>query len=231
MNKKIFLISGCLLVLVSLVGYFSSTWFSPEPATDRGYALYWNTNRSLPGVENATLSWPVVEGLGDKVVEKRINDRLRALAEITPPPGGKLVTAVVNCTAHRAGPKVLSVSCERYLYFEHAAHGQTTVKTLNLSMPTGTPFELGHALAQGGLERITALAHRALEHGECPLFEPFGGVRLDQPFVVTDKGALYVMFQKYEAGPGYCGPLRAGIAPQEAAGLVAPAGPLGHLAR
>jgi uncharacterized protein YegP (UPF0339 family) len=152
------------------------------------------------------LRYPVVSGLPDKDVERRINHRIQDLIYQMIRDEGyaedltKDFTGNYKIRVNQNG--VLSLSVEMYSYAEGAAHGLTVVKSLTFDLKTGRVYRLRDLFRLNSNYRaiISDMIKKEIKAKDIPLIAKFMVISEDEDFYLTEN-ALVIYFQLYEYTP------------------------------
>jgi len=150
------------------------------------------------------IRYPQVEGLPNREVQDRINERLRMAFGWTPPSeeeGNWGSTLDVNYTVEQIG-RILVVQLDGYWYPAGAAHGMPSKEYFHFDLDTGAEYGLRDLFKPGSayqarLEKL--VSERILaERPDLDTTEP--SVAPDHYFAVTVEG-LVLYWYPYEIGP------------------------------
>jgi hypothetical protein len=152
------------------------------------------------------LHYPVVSGLPDKDVERRINHRIQDLMYQMIRDEGyvedltKDFTGSYKIRVNQNG--ILSLSVEMYSYAEGAAHGLTVVKSLTFDLKTGRVYRLRDLFRLNSNYKaiINDFIRQEIKAKDIPLIAKFTGISEDEDFYLTEN-ALVIYFQLYEYTP------------------------------
>lgn len=180
------------------------------------------------------LRYPVVSGLPDKDVERRINQRIQDLIYQMIRDEGfvedltKTFTGNYKIRVNKNG--VLSLSVEMYSYAEGAAHGLTVVKSLTFDLKTGRVYRLRDLFRLNSNYRaiISDFIKQEIKAKDVPLIAPFTVISEDEDFYLTEN-ALVIYFQLYEYTPYAFGIPEFAIPYRALQRVINPKGPIAKL--
>lgn len=152
------------------------------------------------------LSYPVVTGLPNPIVEQRINlmiqDQIYQLfrQEGYVEDRTKSFWGTYKIRANKNG--VLSLSIELYDYAKGAAHGMTFLKSQTFDLHTGKMYSFLELFKKGSnyQQIITDIVKREIKGKDIPLIADYNGVTDEQEYYLTDQ-TLVVYYQLYEYTP------------------------------
>jgi uncharacterized protein YegP (UPF0339 family) len=180
------------------------------------------------------LRYPVVSGLPDKDVERRINHRIQDLIYQMIRDEGyvedltKDFTGSYKIRVNENG--ILSLTVEIYSYAEGAAHGMTVVKSLTFDMATGKVFRLRELFRLNSNYKaiINKMIKHEIKEKDVPLIAEFSGISEDEDFYLTEK-ALVIYFQLYEYTPYAYGIPEFSVPYKALQSVINPKGPIAKL--
>jgi len=149
--------------------------------------------------------YPVIRGITDKEVEKKINDTiLRMVYDLMRQQGyfedkNTTITASYEIKNNQRG--ILSLSLLNYA-FSGGAHGLTIIKSPTFSVETGKLYTLKDLFKPGAdyVARLSQLVKAQIIARDVPVFEEFTQIKPDQDYYIADK-ALVIYFQLYDITP------------------------------
>jgi len=149
--------------------------------------------------------YPVISGLPNKEVQKRINNIiLRTVYALMQEQGyfeneATTVTASYEIKNNQRG--ILSLSLINYA-FAGGAHGLTLIRSLTFNTETGKLYQLKDLFKPDSdyVRRLSALVEVQIRERDIPVLGEFTGIRPDQDYYIADK-ALVLYFQLYELTP------------------------------
>ena len=149
--------------------------------------------------------YPVIGGLSDKEVQKRINSTIiRTVYALMQEQGyfeneATTVTASYEIKNNQRG--ILSLSLINYA-FSGGAHGLTLIRSLTFNTETGRVYQLKDLFKPDAdyVLRLSELVAEQIKERDIPILGEFTGIRPDQDFYIADK-SLVLYFQLYEITP------------------------------
>jgi len=149
--------------------------------------------------------FPVIRGISDKEVQKKINDTiLKTVYDLMREQGyfeneNTTITASYEIKTNERG--ILSLSFINYA-FSGGAHGLTIIRSLTFNIESGRLYELKDLFKPGAsyVERLSEIVQKQIVARDIPILDEFTGIKPDQDFYIADK-ALVLYFQLYELTP------------------------------
>lgn len=179
-----------------------------------------------PGAREKTaqihLEYVEVSGLADKIMEKKINDAIKAAAGVNEPHDGTEDIAMFVKNASVKG-RLLNVRIEGSHYRHGGAGALNRVRSINIDLGNGETVQFKDLFETGYPEKINALA-RAWFSAQSYKSD-FDGVRDNQCYYF-DTSTLYLCFSEYEVAPGSEGIVNVTIRRADIRGLIRSEGPL-----
>lgn len=149
--------------------------------------------------------YPVIRGISDKEVQKRINDTiLKTVYALMRDQGyfedeNTTITASYEIKNNQRG--ILSLSLINYA-FSGGAHGLTLIRSLTFDIETGKLYSLQDLFKPNAdyVGRLSEIVREQIRIRDIPVFEEFTEIRPDQDFYIADK-SLVLYFPLYEITP------------------------------
>ena len=159
--------------------------------------------------QNADISYPVVTGLQNPVVQQKINrDILLLVYKLIAMQSAQLssqgydnpelsITGWYEVKTNERG--VLSLTLGNYTIANPAAHGLTFIKALNFDTGTGKDYLLSEEFKPGSdyVKRLSDIIKLQIKKRDIILLDGFDSIKPEQDYYISDK-VLVVYFQVYE---------------------------------
>jgi len=177
--------------------------------------------------------YPVVAGLKNTNVQKRINNTILNLAYELIQDQGYYENPQTNITGYyelKTNERgILSLVLNNYA-FSGGAHGMTIMKSLTFDLETGKQYCLNDLFKHGSnyIDVLSEIIKEQIEERDIPLLTEFDRIRPDQDFYIADK-ALVIYFQLYELTAYAYGMPQFPISVYEIQDIIKEDGPLGEL--
>lgn len=171
--------------------------------------------RRIVGPGKSLIEYPVVNGMLNPVVKKKINDAIEYVVE-------KLYIDQINQLLFEQGYPhippmevrgtyeiktnelgVLSLSISNYTIAYPAAHGWTMMKSLTFDIETGKVYQLYDLFKPDSdyLKVLSDIVSAQIKARNIPLVSPYKGIKpVDQDYYIADK-ALVIYYQLAEFTP------------------------------
>lgn len=152
--------------------------------------------------------YPRVSGLGDDMVEDRINRRIQERVSAMIPDEGcdvyQEVKGVYEVELNDRG--ILSVKFNVYTFRIHAANGLDEQRSLTFNLETGKVYRLYDLFKRHSNYKsvLTRMIQEQIEDRDIPLVKEFDGIDDYEEFYLTEN-ALVIYFQEIEFTPHYIG--------------------------
>ncbi len=177
--------------------------------------------------------YPVVSGLHNLNVQRKINNNILSLAYQMIKDQGyyenpqTTMTGYYEIKTNERG--ILSLSLTNYA-FSGGAHGMTIMKSLTFNIETGKMYSLGDLFKSGSdyVNVLSEIIKKQIKERDIPTIEEFDQIRPNQDFYIADK-ALVVYFQLYELAPYVYGFPQFPISVYEIQDIIKEDGPLGEM--
>lgn len=126
---------------------------------------------------------------------------------------------------------VLSLSLSNYVYYYHAAHGNTIIKSLSFDLQKGKQVTLKDLFKPGSdyIKRLSDLVHEQIKRRKIDTLEDFKLISPNQDFYIADR-TLVIYFQLYDITPYVFGFPMFPISVYDLQDIIVEDGPLGRLA-
>lgn len=158
-----------------------------------------------------TIVYPLVYGLADEGVERRINGEIAQTVALMQREQAKAQTGTgMTMTGHfeiKTNERgLLSLILTNYAYSRPMAHGFTIAKSLTFDVNTGRRYRLGDLFKPGSdySVRLTEAVAAQVKRRDLPLLHGLPPVSPDQDYYLADK-ALVLYYQLYDIAPYYVG--------------------------
>ncbi|MDF2040261.1 DUF3298 domain-containing protein [Cytobacillus oceanisediminis] len=196
------------------------------------------------GIKTMTIStgptkvvyYPRVTGMQNRQLQDLINSTIvKENQQLITQQTGAMDTTVVDLYGYyeikNNQRDVLSLSLSNYVYYYHAAHGMTVIKSLTFDLQKGKQVSLKDLFKPGSdyVKRLTELISIQIKQRDIPLLVDFKAIRPDQDFYIADK-ALIIYFQLYEITPYAYGFPMFPISVYDLQDIIDENGPLGRMA-
>ena len=177
--------------------------------------------------------YPVVSGLHNLNVQRKINNNILSLAYQMIKDQGyyenpqTTMTGYYEIKTNERG--ILSLSLTNYA-FSGGAHGMTIMKSLTFNIETGKMYSLGDLFKSGSdyVNVLSEIIKKQIKERDIPTIEEFDQIRPNQDFYIADK-ALVVYFQLYKLAPYVYGFPQFPISVYEIQDIIKEDGPLGEM--
>ena len=177
--------------------------------------------------------YPVVSGLHNLNVQRKINNNILSLAYQMIKDQGyyenpqTTMTGYYEIKTNERG--ILSLSLTNYA-FSGGAHGMTIMKSLTFNIETGKMYSLGDLFKSGSdyVNVLSEIIKKQIKERDIPTIEEFDQIRPNQDFYIADK-AVVVYFQLYELAPYVYGFPQFPISVYEIQDIIKEDGPLGEM--
>lgn len=167
------------------------------------------------------LEYVEIGGLADTIMEKKINDAIKAAAGVNEPHDGTEDIAMFVKNASING-RLLNVRIEGSYYRHGGAGAANRIRSINIDLGNGEAVPFKDLFEAGYREKIDALARSWFSAQSYK--SDFDGVRENQCYYF-DASTLYLCFSEYEVAPGSEGIVNVPIRKADLRGLIRPNGP------
>lgn len=125
---------------------------------------------------------------------------------------------------------ILSLRFEDYVFWEHAAHGITVVRSITLNICNAQVYSFSDLFdpAAPYRERVNAIIREQIAARQIPLLREFEGVYLEQEYYLTDS-ELVIYYQLYDYTPYAYGILEFAISYSQIEDAIDQSGPIARL--
>lgn len=177
--------------------------------------------------------YPVVSGLNDMNVQRKVNNTILNLAYQMIRDQGfyenpqTTITGYYEIKTNERG--ILSLVLTNYA-FSGGAHGITIMKSLTFDLETGKLYQLDDLFKAGSnyVDVLSEIIKEQIEERDIPVITEFNKIRPNQDFYIADK-ALVIYFQLYELAPYVYGFPQFPISVYEIQDIIKEDGPLGEM--
>lgn len=178
------------------------------------------------------VAFPEVNNLTG-VLRHRVNTLIREQAYRAVPeidPAENIIQATSSYTTEVNRDSILSLRFEDYVFWEHAAHGLTVVRSITLNICNAQVYSFSDLFdpAAPFQERVNAIIREQIAARQIPLLREFEGVYLEQEYYLTDS-ELVIYYQLYDYTPYDYGILEFAIPFSRIADVINTGGPIGQL--
>lgn len=184
-------------------------------------------------LQEASLTYPALTGIGNSSVERRLNTAIRRAAmSLLPEPSPDLdiISAASNYDLKVLKNNIISLRLENYYYQRRSAHGMTYVTSITANTQTGQIYRFKDLFnpASNYKEVLTQIIQQQITDRQIPLINDYDGIKGDESFYLTED-SLVIYYQLYEYTPYYYGIPEFPIPYSQIANLLNPNGPIARL--
>lgn len=150
------------------------------------------------------VAFPEVNNLTG-VLRRRVNTLIREQAYRAVPeidPAENIIEATSSYSTGVNRNSILSLRFEDYVFWEHAAHGLTVVRSITLNICNAQVYSFSDLFDSAApyRERVNAIIRDQIEARQIPLLREFEGVYLEQEYYLTGS-ELVIYYQLYDYTP------------------------------